>query len=123
MNKILMSIHLEFVERICKGIKKWEYRKVLPKGQFDTIVIYSTYPVKQVIGEVEFRGYCISSPEIVWQMTSTDSGIDKEQYFSYFRDCKEAIAYKLGKVTIYNTPKSLTELGLDNAPQSFVYLK
>ena len=33
-----------------------------------------------------------------------------------------AIAYKLGKIKVYETPKKLTELGLNHAPQSYVYL-
>ena len=40
--KILLSIHPEYVKKIISGEKKWEFRKVLPKGRFDTIVIYST---------------------------------------------------------------------------------
>ena len=34
-----------------------------------------------------------------------------------------AQAYKLGKITVYDTPVELAELGIKNAPQSFVYLK
>ena len=56
-SKIIMSIHPEFVDKIIKGEKKFEYRKTQPRGWIDNLVIYSTYPVKQVVAEVEFIGY------------------------------------------------------------------
>lgn len=121
--KILLSIHPEYVNRIISGEKKWEFRKVLPKGRFDTIVIYSTYPVRKVIGEVECTGIFMGTPAKVWEETKDCRGIEKDKYFSYYRDVKEAVAFRLGNVTIYEVPKTLEELGLSNAPQSFVYLK
>ena len=121
--KILLSIHPEYVKKIISGEKKWEFRKVLPKGRFDTIVIYSTYPVRKIIGEVECTGIFMGTPKKVWEETKCDRGIEKDKYLSYYRDIREAVAFRLGKVTVYETPKTLEELGLSNAPQSFVYLK
>ena len=122
-SKIIMSIHPEYVNKIFSGEKKFEYRKIQPKGWIDTIIIYSTYPVSKIVGEVEFIGYYIGHPETIWKETKEFSGIEKERYFSYYRNAKNAIAFKLGKVNIYDKPMSLNELGINYTPQSFVYLK
>ena len=121
--KILLSIHPEFVDKIVKEEKTVEYRKVLPKGRIEKIVIYATYPIQKVVAEAEFKGYIISSPNVVWNMTKDVGGVSKEQFDSYYRNNRECIVFRLGKVTVYDNPKTLDELGLENAPQSFVYLE
>ena len=50
MCKILLSINPEHVENILDGTKKYEYRKKSCKKDIDRIVIYSTHPVKKVVG-------------------------------------------------------------------------
>ena len=75
-SKIIMSIHPEYVNKIFSGEKKFEYRKIQPKGWIDTIVIYSTYPVSKIVGEVEFIGYYIGPPETIWRETKEFSGIE-----------------------------------------------
>jgi len=52
MCKMLLSINPEHVENILRGGKTYEYRKILCKRKVDKIVIYSTCPVKRVVGEV-----------------------------------------------------------------------
>ena len=49
-------------------------------------------------------------------------GISEGFYLSYFNGRQVAYAYKLGKVTKYSEPKSLTEFRIKSAPQSFVYI-
>lgn len=46
--KVLLSINPEYVEKIFSGIKKYEYRRSIFKNEaVDTIVIYSTSPIKK----------------------------------------------------------------------------
>ena len=51
MCKILLSINPEHVENIFNGNKKYEYRKIKCKEKVDKIIIYSTAPIMQVVGE------------------------------------------------------------------------
>lgn len=46
----------------------------------------------------------------------------KPRYFSYYAGKDKAIAYKLKDVVIYEKPKALSDYGIRQAPQSFVYL-
>lgn len=57
------------------------------------------------------------------EKTKEYSGITKNFFGEYFKDRKVAYAYKLGKIKVYDEPKTLTEFGLRVAPQSFAYAK
>lgn len=122
MCKILLSINPEHVQNILSGIKLYEYRKVLSHKKIDKIVIYSTCPVKQVVGEVEVLDSLQMDKEQLWKITKQHSGITKKFYNEYFKGRKIAGAYKLGKVVVYDKPLSLEDIGIKNAPQSYMYL-
>lgn len=120
--KILISINPEHVENIIKGTKKFEYRKIVAKQDISSIVIYETTPVKRIVAEAEIIDVLILSPDELWKQTKHASGISKEFFDEYFKGKKIAYAYKLGKVKVYETPKTLLDYGIKNAPQSFIYL-
>ena len=101
--KVLMSINPEHVDNIMSGKKVFEYRKVKCKRKIDSIVIYST-------------------PEVVWNQTCIGAGINKNFFDLYYHKKKTAFAYCLGTVNYFKNPLSLSDYGLKNAPQSFVYL-
>lgn len=48
-----MSINPEHVNNIISGEKTYEFRKVKCKRKIDSIVIYSTAPIMQVVAEVK----------------------------------------------------------------------
>lgn len=120
--KILISINPEHVENIINGSKKFEYRKITAKQDISSIVIYETTPVKRIVAEVEIIDVLILSPDELWNQTKHASGISKEFFDEYFQGKKIAYAYKLGKVKVYEEPKTLLDYGVKNAPQSFIYL-
>lgn len=123
MSKILMPINPIHVEKIMSGTKKYEYRKILPKKtNIDTMLIYSTSPIKKVIGEAEILEIIIDNKEIVWNKTKDNSGINKEFYDKYYQNKDFAVAYKLGKIKKYDNPKDLKEFNINYYPQSFVYI-
>lgn len=123
MSKILMPINPIHVEKIMTGIKKYEYRKILPKKiNINTMLIYSTSPIKKVIGEAEILEIIVDNKEIVWNKTKDNSGINKEFYDKYYENNEQAVAYKLGKVKKYAPPKELKDYNINYYPQSFIYL-
>lgn len=122
MNAI-MSIKPEYVEKILNGTKKYEYRKTKTKLNINRIIIYSTNPVKKVVGEVVVKNILVDTPLNIWLKTKEKSGTSKEFFDIYFKNSEYAIAYELGKVIIYDNQKELSEFGIKSAPQSFMYLK
>ncbi|HHT82831.1 MAG TPA: ASCH domain-containing protein [Acholeplasmataceae bacterium] len=122
MRKILISINPEHVEKILNGTKKYEFRTKAAKQKINSLIIYSTYPTKKVVAEVEIVSILEMKPEDLWNETAQQSGIDKVFYDEYFEDREIAYAYKLGKVDEYEEPMELSDFGINFAPQSFVYV-
>lgn len=123
MATILLSIKPEYVERIFNGSKKYEFRKRLPQEKIEKLVVYSTDPVQRVVGEVEVLGTLTMKPTSLWEATKSVAGISRMKYREYFKGCAAASAFQLGQTQRYEMPKTLKEIGVKNAPQSFVYLK
>jgi len=122
MCQILISIKPEYVKSIMNGEKQFEFRKVECKKTVDKIVIYSTSPVMQVVGEAEVEKVLVDEPEIIWGITKVKAGISKDFFDNYYRDKTKAIAYKLKNIVKYEKPLKLEKFGVTTAPQSFVYL-
>lgn len=122
MSKILLSINPEYVQRILNGEKKFEFRKRLANDTVDTIVIYETSPVMKIVGEVKVIGTLEMAPSTLWECTKSNAGILRKKYREYFRGCKRAFAYELGEVILYENTYSLETIGINQAPQSFIYI-
>lgn len=123
MCKLLMSINPEHVENILAGKKHFEFRKTRCKQEIDSIIIYSTAPVGQVVAEAEVIGILEDTPERIWECTADDAGIDKTFFDFYYAGRDTAVAYALGAVKRYKRAKSLADYGVKAAPQSYVYIK
>lgn len=123
MKALLLSIKPEYVEKILQGEKKFEYRKRLAKEDVSYIYVYSTAPSMKVVASVHIEGHLSDSPTALWEKTKADAGISRAKFRDYFRGCKTAYAYKLGKVEVFESPKNLSDFGVAVAPQSFVYIK
>ena len=120
--KILISINSEHVQNIIAGIKKYEYRKIFPKQDISSIIIYETKPIKRIVAEAEIIDILELPPEKLWEQTQNESGISKVFFDRYFSNRPVAFAYKLGAITVYDPPKTLMDYGIKIAPQSFVYI-
>ena len=123
MKALLLSIKPEYVEKILQGEKKFEYRKRLAKEDVSYIYVYSTAPSMKVVASVHIEGHLSDSPTALWEKTKAAAGISRAKFRDYFRGCKTAYAYKLGKVEVFESPKNLSDFGVAAAPQSFVYIK
>lgn len=123
MCQMLLSINPEHVANILNGTKRYEFRKVRCKADVDKIIIYSTAPQKMVVAEAKVEDIIEDEINSVWAQTKTLSGISYRFFRAYYKGKKKAIAYKLGNIDIYDTPRSLSDYGLTCAPQSFVYLE
>ena len=119
---ILIPIKPKYVKQIFNGNKKYEYRKVKPKYKVNKMIIYSTSPVKKVVGEVEILDVLVDEKEKIWDITKEYSGINKDKYFNYYKSKDYAVAFKLGNVKLYDKPKELKDIGINYVPESYVYL-
>lgn len=122
MCKMLLSINPEHVANILNGNKQFEFRKRRCRDDVDIIVIYSTYPIMMVVGEVTIEEIIEGEIHTVWSKTKKYAGITKEFFLKYYEGKNKAIAYRLGVINKYPTPKKLSEFGVSHPPQSFMYL-
>lgn len=124
MCNILLPIKPKYVQEIINGNKYFEYRKSIPKRKVDKIVIYSSSPIMKVIGEIRVSKVHESSPEQIWNLSQNKHGISRKEYDEYFSNREKAYAYEFtyNDIIIYDKEKTLADLGIKSAPQSFMYL-
>lgn len=122
MATILLSIKPEYVERIFNGSKKYEFRKHLAQKNISKIIVYSTYPEMKIVGEVQVLNTLSMAKTPLWELTKKEAGISRNKYREYFAACHMAHAYVLGDAKKYDISKTLSEYGVTQAPQSFIYL-
>ena len=120
--KVVLSIKPEFANKIFDGTKKFEFRKAIFKNdKIKTVIVYSSSPVQQVIGEFEIEQIINHDIDTLWGLTQEESGITEEYFYKYFADRLQGFAIKIKKVKKYKTPKCLrTDFNLF-PPQSFAY--
>lgn len=122
MAVILLSIKPEYSDRIFAGTKKYEFRRHVASETVEKIIVYSSAPVKKVIGEVAVVDVLSTRKSPLWEQTKKYAGISREKFRSYFDGASCAYAYVLGKATKYAEPIELSDFGIKNPPQSFIYL-
>lgn len=122
--KILLSIKPEYVQEIFDGKKYYEFRKTIFKNkEVDTVLVYSTSPVKMIVGEFKIKSIVKDNPKKLWELSPNNTGISKEKFLNYFKNKDIGYAIEIGKYIKYKKPKELMELGIKVAPQSFIYIK
>ena len=124
---VLLSIKPKYVEEIKKGNKKYEFRKSLcNKNNFDKIekiFIYSSSPVKKIVARFIIRVVLEDHPKNLWEKCKDVSGIDKLDFFKYFRDKDKGLALEISELKFFKKPIDPKSIIPDfNAPQSFCYV-
>ncbi len=119
---VVLPIKPIYSDMIMSGIKKYEYRKRLCKKDIEKIYIYSTSPVKKIIGEADVVDKIIMPKQDLWNCTRTFSGITEAFYNEYFKNTEYACAYKLGETKRYTKAVDLKDININYVPQSYVYM-
>lgn len=122
MSTMLLSIKPQYAKVILEGKKQYEFRKVKPRVDVTRIIFYASSPQKEVVGEAEIEAVLEDTPEEIWKIAKNAAGITKKFYFSYYKGKNKAIAFKLKNVIVYSQPKYLSDFGVKQAPQSYIYI-
>lgn len=119
-----MSIKPQFVEKIRRGEKRFEFRRVLPRCQeVDTIIVYASKPVGKVVGEITVRDYLTYTVDEMWEGTKDKSGLTRDEFFEYFHGKRNAHAIEIKSYRDYEQPIPLDVLFPNRVPpQSYCYL-
>lgn len=122
--KVLLSIKPQFADKIFSGEKKFEYRRAIFKNKdIQKIIVYSSSPVKKIIGEFEVEEIIEDKPSIIWERTNKFSGIKKTFFFEYFNNRNIGFAIKIKEPSRYDNPiDPFSLIAGFTPPQSFMYV-
>lgn len=121
--KVLIAIKPKFANKILTGTKKYEFRKTAFSKDVDKAIVYASSPISKIIGEFTIDKILSGSPVEIWQETKDYAGISEAYFQNYFKNKTISYAIKIKSYCRYKKPIDLEEIGLQYAPQSFVYLK
>jgi predicted transcriptional regulator len=78
---VLLSIKPKYTDKIIEGEKKFEFRKTrLSKEKVDDIYIYSSSPVRKIIGKVTISKILEDRPKKIWEMRHKYSGLTEKNF-------------------------------------------
>ena len=121
---LIISIRPKYINEMRKNIKKYEFRKNIFKKKVDKIFIYSTNPVKKIVGYVNYSYFFEGKPEDIWEKTKEHAGISKDKYMEYFDHKKKAFAIDFSDIYFFENPiNPYEEIKNFRAPQSFMYFE
>ena len=123
MKTVLLSVKPEYATRIFEGSKRFEFRKTRFAHNVGTAFIYATAPVSRIVGYFRVTGTKSGSPSSLWRICRTASGIQRKDFFSYFRNVDKAYALIVGEVKEFKysiDPRDLCPTL--SIPQNYRYL-
>jgi len=122
--RVLLSIKPKYVDKIFCGSKKYEFRKNIFKNEnVREIVIYSSSPMKKIVGTCAIGSIIEDRTMILWQMFKEVSGLCEEEFFSYFQNKEKGYAIEIEEIKKFENP--IDPWHFDKKfvpPQSFQYI-
>lgn len=122
----LMSIRPEYAARILRGEKRFEIRRRPVRFNPGALVlIYSSAPVKAVVGAFTVKHVHVGSPDTLWRKYSDAMGVSRPAYREYLRGVDLACAIEIGEIVLVpETPLSDLRAADDafRPPQSYMFL-
>jgi len=120
---VLLSIKPKYVNAILNGAKEYEFRKVIFRKRIaQRVYVYASAPVKKVVGFFTVGEIIEDHPVRIWERCRNKSGIEKDEFFAYFRGCEKGYAIKISDLRIFRVPIDPRTFCPDFVPpQSFCY--
>lgn len=125
---LVLSIKPEYSNKILVGKKTVELRRRFPLATAPGSIayIYSTSPVRALVGAAEIHDVERLPIPTLWQRHGKSASIRKADFEAYFHGLDEGYAVIMARPRSFSRPLDLTELkerfGFQ-APQSFLYAK
>jgi len=121
----LLSIKPKYVEAIMRGDKRYEFRKsIFRQRNVAKIYIYSTSPVKKVVGAFGIGKIIEDHPKQLWNRLSLFSGLDDIEFFKYFKDIERGFAIEIKNLEKFKEPiNPWNSIPHFVPPQSFCYIE
>ena len=119
---VILSIKPKYVEKIKKGLKLYEFRKSIFKEKVSEIWVYSSAPVKQIVGKIFIETIIEDNPQELWKTCKSKAGINKKSFFKYFDGKSTGYAIVIKKYEHLTSPINPIDENINFVPpQSFAY--
>ena len=119
-----MPIKPIYVERILSGQKLFEFRRTSIRQDTTHLIIYSSSPIKRIVGVVEVGSVITASPTATWERTKHAAGISRKLFREYFKGSKKACAIEIETVFPLHNPLTPREIIPEfHIPQSYRYVE
>jgi len=121
---VILSIKPKYANAIIRGEKKYEFRKFCFKSKnIKNIYIYSTAPVKKIIGLFITHNIIRDSPKNLWNDYKDFSGLNEIEFFNYFKNNQVGYAIEINELLEFESAVDPREIipGF-TAPLSFCYI-
>ncbi len=120
-DSIIMSIKPKYIDCIFSRTKKYEFRRKIFPPVVNRVIMYSSSPVRKVVGEFKVGGIIKGRPEEIWKCCRNYAGITEVDFFNYFKGVKDAYAIEIWDVQRYEKEMFINAYGV-SAPQFYVYV-
>lgn len=117
----VFALKPKWAELILSGEKTVGIRRSRMNRMIDRMLIYRT-GTGMIVGETRVKGMHAASPDTIWKEYGAASRIPKPVFDEYAKGADLLYAYRLEAPVRYNKPRTLSEIGLKRAPQSWCYL-
>lgn len=124
LTNVILSIKPVYANEILTGRKKVEFRKRIFKRDVEKVYIYSSSPLRKIVGYFTFNYIDQDSPEKLWSKYKDVAGISETDFFKYFDGHDKGYSIIIDNVKVFEKnidPKELMENF--SAPQSYIYLQ
>jgi predicted transcriptional regulator len=119
----LFSLKPLYAESILQGIKKYEFRRTIPKQYIEFILIYASSPVQEILGIARVAGVIRDRPHSLWKIAGDHGGITVKDYRRYFRGKEYGYAIEIKAIYKFEKPiLPRTVFREFRPPQSFMYV-
>ena len=124
LTNVILSIRPKYINAIKQGQKKYEFRKIIfRQPDIDNIYVYSTFPVKKIVGTLQIGDIIEDTPEMLWQRFQKKAGVGENEFFTYFNGNRKGFALKINDFQEFHKPIDPWFHNPDFiAPQSFCYI-
>lgn len=120
---VLLSIRPIYADAIFLGKKTVEFRKKVFSPSVNRVFVYSSSPIKKIVGYFDINHIEGSSPEVLWSKYQHVGHISREEYFEYYKGHSLAYGIVIKDYHKFNTPIYPNDIFTDfKAPQSYFYI-
>lgn len=117
----VFALRPKWADLILSGAKTVEIRRSRMNRMIGRMLIYRT-GTGLIVGEVRVKGMHAAPPETIRREYGGAACLTEKEFDEYVKGADRLYAYRLENPIRYGKPKTLSEVGLKRAPQSWCYL-